>query len=224
MGKNRFHIAAAVAALILMPSALGAQQAEPDVRAILAAGKATYETVSSMQASFVQTIEIPILERSRTGEGTWFQKGRSRFKMDFSEPQGDVIVSDGEHLWLYYPSTHPGQVLRSTIDGNVTGSGAIDLQGRIFSEADQYDAVWEGEELVATVVTNRVHLTPRGESPYTSVRVWIAAADNLVRKFEIVESNETVRTVILEDLRPNEPVPDDVFDFTPPQGTDVFDG
>ena len=39
-----------------------------------------------------------------------------------------VIVSDGTTLWLYYPSTHPGQVIRSTIDANATGAGMVDLQ------------------------------------------------------------------------------------------------
>ena len=36
--------------------------------------------------------------------------------MDFHEPEGDLIVADGSHLWLYYPSTHPGQVIRSEIE------------------------------------------------------------------------------------------------------------
>jgi outer membrane lipoprotein carrier protein len=205
-------------------AALAQDTAEPDVRAILAEGRRVYEGVSSMQAGFVQTIEIPVLERSRTGSGTWYQKGRSRFKMDFTDPVGDVIVSDGEYLWLYYPSTHPGQVIRSTIDANVTGTGMIDLQGRIFTEADNYDAVWEGEEAIAGVATHRILLTPRDESPYRSVRVWIALDGHLVRKFEIVERNETVRTVVLTDPQPNEPVSDDVFEFAPPPGTDVFDG
>ena len=44
------------------------------------------------------------------------------------------------------------------------------------------------------------------------------------RRFEIVESNETVRTVTLTDLEPNVSVSDEIFDFTPPPGTDVFDG
>ena len=213
-----------VATAATVDTAVAQDAAEPDVRAILARGRAVYEGVSSMQAGFVQTIEIPILERSRTGRGTWYQKGRSRFKMDFSDPDGDVIVSDGEHLWLYYPSTHPGQVIRSTIDGNVTGAGLVDLQGRIFAEADNYDVAWEGEEVIEGAATHRLLLTPRAESPYRSVRVWIALDGYLVRKFEIVERNETVRTVVLMDLLPNEPVPDDVFEFEPPPGTDVFDG
>lgn len=216
---------AAIASLLLAADVAAAQdQAETDVRAILDKGRTVYEGVTSLQAGFEQTIEIPVLERTRTGDGTWYQKGRGRFKMKFADPEGDVIVSDGEHLWLYYPSTHPGQVIRSTIDGNVTGAGLVDLQGRIFAEADRYDAVLEGQEDIEGVSTHRVLLTPRVESPYRSVRVWIALEDHLVRKFEIVERNETVRTVLLRELQPNASIPDDVFEFEPPPGTDVFDG
>src|SRR5256884_8535263 len=39
----------------------------------------------------------------------------SRFSMRFSAPKGDRIVADGRFLWLYTPSTTPGQVLRSRI-------------------------------------------------------------------------------------------------------------
>jgi len=46
----------------------------------------------------------------------------------------------------------------------------------------------------------------------------------LVRRFEILEENETVRTVILDELRPNSSIADSVFEFVPPEGTDVFEG
>jgi outer membrane lipoprotein carrier protein len=178
-----------------------------------------------MTAEFEQTIEIPLLGRKRDGRGTWYQKGQGRFKMDFTEPDGDVIVADGQYLWLYYPSTHPGQVIRSAIDANVTGAGMVDLQGRIFEEADTgYVAVLQAEEDVKGHGTWRIGLTPTGESPYRSVRVWVDRETYLVRRFEIVEENETVRTVILNELRPNEAIADTVFEFVPPEGTDVFEG
>ena len=41
---------------------------------------------------------------------------------------------------------------------------------------------------------------------------------------EILEENETVRTVILDELRPNDAIADSVFEFVPPEGTDVFEG
>jgi outer membrane lipoprotein-sorting protein len=72
--------------------------------------------------------------------------------------------------------------------------------------------------------TWEVTLTPRGESPYRRVKVWIDTRSLLVRRFEIVEQNETVRTVVLDDLQPDAQIPDDAFEFRPPPDADVFEG
>lgn len=199
--------------------------ARPDVREVLARAERVYDALTSLQAEFDQTIEVTLLGRSHEGTGTWYQKGRGRFKMAFSEPAEDVIVADGSHLWLYYPSTHPNQVIRSAIEADATGAGMVDLQGRIFDEAGAgYAAEFEGRETVAGHATLRVLLTPTGESPYRHVRVWVDAESYLVRKFEILERNETLRTVVLRELKPNASIPDAVFRFDPPAGTDVFEG
>jgi outer membrane lipoprotein carrier protein len=215
-----------LSALAMAPgAAMGQENGDPDVRDLLGKAEKTYDGLSSMRARFDQTIEITLLGRKRTGSGDWYQKGSGRFKMDFTDPDGDVIVSDGTTLWLYYPSTHPGQVIRSTIDANATGAGMVDLQGRIFEEAaEAYDAVLEGKRDVEGHETWLVTLTPRAESPYRKVRVWIDTGSLLVRRFEITEENETLRTVVLRDLQPDAPIEDDVFQFTPPAGTDVFAG
>ena len=203
----------------------GNDSGTPDVRVLLDRAEKVYDELASMRAAFEQTIEIPLLGRRRDGSGTWYQKGPGRFKMDFTDPAGDVIVADGRHLWLYYPSTHPGQVIRSAIDAGVTGAGMVDLQGHIFEEAGSgYDADLRGSEDVKGHPTWQIALTPTGESPYRRVRVWVDKDSFLVRRFEILEENETVRTVILDDLRPNESIADSVFEFVPPEGTDVFEG
>ncbi|MDT8436041.1 MAG: outer membrane lipoprotein carrier protein LolA [Gemmatimonadota bacterium] len=218
-------LAVAMAAHVADAAAVRAQdEAAPEVRALLARARDVYERLGSLRAEFDQTIAVPLLGRERSGSGDWFQKGRGRFKMDFRDPAGDVIVADGEHLWLYYPSTHPDQVIRTAIEANVTGAGMVDLQGRIFAEADRYDAVLEGREDVAGHATWRIRLTPRGASPYRAVRVWVDAGSYLVRRFEITEENETVRTVILRELRPDATIPDSVFRFEPPPAADVFEG
>jgi outer membrane lipoprotein carrier protein len=221
-GRTALAATAAVTALVAVPAHAGAQE---DVRGILSRADSVYDALTSLQAEFDQTIDVTLLGRSRSGSGTWYQKGRGRFKMDFTDPADDVIVADGSHLWLYYPSTHPNQVIRSTIEANVTGAGMVDLQGRIFDEASEgYDAELESREEIDGHETLRILLTPLGESPYRHVRVWVDADSYLVRKFEIMERNETLRTVVLRGLRPNRPIADDTFSFTPPAGVDVFEG
>ena len=201
------------------------EQVTPDVREILARAEKTYNNLSSLRARFTQTIEVPLLERTRTGSGVWYQKGRGRFKMEFEDPAGDVIVADGTYIWLYYPTTNPGQVIRSTIEARATGAHMVDLQGRIFEDAKTiYDAQYLLEEVVTDRPALLVELTPREASPYRRVRVWVDAENYLVRKFEITEENETVRTVELGRLEPDAAIPDWYFRFDPPPDVDLFQG
>ena len=223
--KRVGQVFATAGSLLVVAGTAAAQDSSGDVRATLARAEEIYDSLNSLEAQFEQTIEVTLLGRSRTGSGTWYQKGRGRFVMDFSDPVDDLIVADGSYLWLYYPSTHPGQVIRSEIDAGATGAGMVDLQGRIFDEAASgYDAVFEDGETIDDHATLLIRLTPTGESPYRRVRVWIDATTFLVRKFEILEKNETLRTVVLRNLRPNHPIPDEVFGFTPPADADVFEG
>lgn len=198
--------------------------AAPEVARILARAERTYADLSSLRARFRQTIEVPLMDRRRDGHGIWYQAGRGRFRMDFLEPPEDEIVADGIHLWLYYPSTNPKQVIKSPLGSGETRAGTADVLARILEEArTAYEGTYAGRERVAGVETHRIALAPLDPgSPYRRVRVWIGVEDDLVRRFEITEANETVRTVTLTQLEPNVPIPEGTFRFTPPADADVF--
>ncbi len=206
-----------------VPAEAGATS--PEVDRILARAEETYASLASLRATFEQEVHVPLLDRHRRGTGIWYQKGRSRFKMDFEDPPEDVIVADGVHLWLYYPSTNPKQVIRQSLDAPAAGRGTADVLARILEEArTAYRAEYGAREEVAGRTTDRIDLTPVVRSPYRQVRVWVATDDHLVRRFEIVEENETVRTVTLRDLEPNASISDATFRFQPPADADVFAG
>ncbi len=76
---------------------------------------ATYQTIQSLSAEFTQVIVNPLLGAPDTTRGKLYQMRPSRFAMRFTHPRGDRIVADGRHLWLYTPSTTPGQVIRTAI-------------------------------------------------------------------------------------------------------------
>jgi outer membrane lipoprotein-sorting protein len=145
--------------------------------------------------------------------------------MDFEDPPEDEIVADGTFLWLFYPSTNPRQVIRSRLGAEGTSSGTADVLARILEEArTNYEGSYVGSEAVDGVATHVVSLRPTTRSQYRLVRVWIAAQDFLVRKFEITEENETVRTVTLSALEPGAALADSLFRFVPPADADVFEG
>lgn len=196
-----------------------------DPREILRRARERYGTLESLRAQFRERVQVPLLDRDRSGRGTWYQKGRGLFKLDYAEPPEDVIVSDGTHVWTYYPSSQPGQVTRAALEQSDRGREMVDLMGRIFREARQgYEAEYVGLESAGGVETHHVVLTPTGEAPYRRVELWISPEDDLVRRFEVTEENETVRTVTLTDPEPDAQIPDSVFRFEVPEGVEVFSG
>lgn len=195
----------------------GATDASP----ILERAERAYADVRSMQADFVQEVSVPLLDRTQRSAGRIYHRRPDRFLMDFSDPADDVIVADGRYLWMYYPSADPRQVLRTTLDA---AGGSVDLQREFLSDATRrFDAVHLGVEQVGGRPADVLRLRPRQAAPYTQVKIWVDRGDAMVRRFEIVEQNESVRRLELRNLRPNIELRDDLFSFTPPPGAEVFD-
>lgn len=193
-----------------------------DVDSLLALAHSAHASLDRLKAAFAQRIENPLLGRTREGRGTWYQEGRSRFRMDFDEPAGDIYVADGSCLWLYEPSLHDQVVVSRLEEGAEIGS--VDILGRLLSQArTTYDAVEEGTGEVGGVETRIVSLTPR-ELParYVEVRLWIGVSDRYVRRFRMREENRTLRTVTLTPLEPEARIDPALFEYAPPEGVPVF--
>lgn len=200
----------------------------PDAEEIVRRAAATYDSLRSLRARFRQVLEMRVFDppRRREGEGAWYQRKPSFLRMDFSDPEGDVIVSDGEHLWLHYPSTHPGQVVRTGLASPGRGAPAVDLQGRIFRQARTvYRPEHRGMEDVTGRRAHLLELRPRGEeAEYRKVRVWVDAESYLVRRLEFHDRSQTVRTITLDEIERDVALPDSLFRFEPPPDAEVFEG
>jgi outer membrane lipoprotein carrier protein len=203
------------------PSGEGATPVTTDeAREVLLRAERAYDGVRSLRAEFIQDLTVPLLGSSQRSRGQIFHRKPDRFLMRFSDPAGDVVVADGSHVWLYYPSTDPKQVIRTSIGQ----AGRLDLQREFLSNpTERFEATLDGRESVDGRPARALTLVPRGPSPYRRVRIWVDDRDGLVRRFEITESNDNVRRVELRGLEANATLADDLFTFTPPAGTEVFD-
>jgi outer membrane lipoprotein carrier protein len=201
--------------------ARGAEATGDRAAEILARAERASLGIRSLEADFTQTLTIPLLNRTERSAGRLVQRRPDRFLMRFSDPQGDIIVADGRHFWLYYPSSDVRQVIRTSI---ADGGEAVDLHRQFLSNPhERFDASVTGEERVGGRATDVLALAPRGPSPYRSLRIWVDRQDHMVRRFEMTEDNGSVRRVELSNLRTNHAVPDALFTFTPPEGAQVFD-
>lgn len=207
--------------LIFVSAALAqASSGQESVEIVLEKAAKAYQQSATLRSQFVQKIVIPALEREKEGRGVVYQKKPNYFMMKFDEPKGDIVVADGEYFWMYYPSAQPDQVVRTAMQG--TTEGATLGSQFLINPMERYVATYVERDTVGGRSSHLVSLVPKFEAPYSLVRVWIDARDYLVRKFEIHEVNETVRTLTLTDVEIGVDLPDRFFRFTPPPGVEVF--
>lgn len=182
-----------------------------------------YRATQTLAAEFVQIIENPMVGAPDTTRGLLFERHPSRFAMRFTSPAGDRIVADGRYLWLYTPSTAPGQVIRSRIPE--TGPTGPNLVAQFVEHPrERYDARYVRADSSAAGWADVVALTPRDSAlSYTMATIWVGRSDGLVRRVDIVESGGQERSVRLSRLRANAAVPAREFRFTPPTGVQVVD-
>jgi outer membrane lipoprotein-sorting protein len=211
--------ALALAATAAGPGWTRAQTVSP--LELLQSTAARYESVTQFCADFTQHLSVPLLGDERTGTGQMCQARPNKFAMRFSDPEGDLVVVDGEWVWLYYPSLDPKQVLRFAM---ATGGGGYDFHKEFLEDpASKYEVTYEDVDEVVGRATHRLRLVPRARSSYQAAVIWIDQAEPVLRQVRIEDESGTVRTVTLErvDLQPVA-LSDDWFTFTPPAGAQVI--
>ena len=199
------------------PGAAPAAGQEPGTAEILRETARAYEGLRSFRAEFDQELRNTLLGRTTRSSGTLYQRQPDRFLMDFSDPEGDLIVSDGDWFWMYFPSVDAKQVLRSP-----RGGQGLDLRAQFVGDpVRRFEATYHGSEEVRGRASYVLTLVPREPAGYERMKVWIDADDHLVRRFELAETSGNVRRMELRDFRANPSLPDDLFEFTPPAGAQV---
>lgn len=205
---------------LLLPGTIAAQAsaAEQAIDRAVAA----YANVKTARATFEQHITNALTGSAIPSKGEFEQSRPDRFAFRFSDPKGDVILSDGKFVWLYLPSSTPGQVIRAPLTADLEGS--IDLIGAFFSNPRSKYAITDaGEATIGGKTTRAVNLTPRGDDAgFSKAKVWIDG-DGMLRQFEAVENNGVTRRVRIVTYEPNATVASSAFSFKPPKGVRVVD-
>ena len=174
--------------------------------------------VTSVRATFEQSVTNPLTGGREQARGEYQQQGKNRISIRFTDPKGDRIVADGKALWLYLPSTTPGQVIRTA-----PGNGSVDFTAQFLaSPKTRYTIASAGRGSVDGRAAQAVLLTPKTKDvPFTRAKVWIDDRDGLIRQFEVVERSGVTRTVKLVGMRVNVPVEAGAFRFEVPRGVRV---
>ena len=207
------------AGLWLGAGVLAGQDAGP----VLDRAARSYDTTRSLVADFTQIITNPLIGAPDTTRGTLRQLRPNYFEMRFVVPKGDRIVADGRFLWLYTPSTTPGQVIRSAIPR--AGTTGPNLIGQFVDHArERYTLRYLRADTLPDGPADVIALDPRvSDLPYRRAVLWVSRADGTVRRLDITEQSGQERAIILRAIRVNAPVSAGEFRFSVPRGVRVVE-
>lgn len=213
--------AAAIVAFATTGTALGAQTPAATFQRAIAA----YKDAASISVNFTQTVTNPLTGNALSTKGELLRRRPNLLSITFDGADPDRIVSDGSDLWVYLPSTAPGQVIRIPAAAGARGM-LIDPMGQILSApADAYTITDAGTARISGRSTHAITLAPRSRAAlFTSATLWIDDADGLVRQIQSTEPSGLVRKVTVTRFRTNTTIPESAFRFTPPANVRVVDG
>jgi len=205
--------------LALAPGALHAQ----DAAAIIGRSSRVYRSLSSLKADFVQVIDNPMID-SAESRGTLVQAGEDKLAMRFTDPPGEAIVIDGQHVWVYTPSTTPGQVIRMGVPSGGPAYGYNMLAWLLDRPAERYTASFLRADRVDGRTVDVIQLVPAvPDLPFDRAVLSLDRGDALPRRLEITEHGGATRTLTLSKVRTNQEVPKGTFAFQVPSGVRVVD-
>jgi outer membrane lipoprotein carrier protein len=194
-----------------------------DAQAIIGRSARVYRSLRNLTADFVQVINNPMID-SAESKGTLVQAGPAKLAMRFTDPPGEAIVIDGEHVWVYTPSTVPGQVIRMSVPNGGPVYGYNLLAWFLDRPSERYKPSYIRTEQRGGHPVDVIQLVPTvPDMPFTKAVIWLDRGDGLPRRLEIQEESGAQRTLDLSHFRLNQALPDDTFRFKVPKGVRIVD-
>jgi len=170
--------------------------------------------VRTGRASFTQTVSAPDSAKRKVSSGTFEFSRPNRFRFDYRKPFQQLIVADGQKVWIYDADLHQASSRR--LDKALGATPAALLSGasleQDFSLAVQPSA--DGLDWVAA--------TPKAaDSPYKAVRVGFKGRE--LAAVEITDSFGQRSLLQFSGFVANPVLAAETFRFVPPAGADVVE-
>lgn len=172
------------------------------------------DDLRSLTATFVQTVydeeQMPVQE----SEGRAFLQRPGLFRWEYLTPYEQIIVADGERLWVYDEDLE--QVTVREADQALATAPIMLLSGREPLE-DQFHIRGLGQR----EGLQWVELRPRvGDTEFE--RIYLGFNHRSLRVMELRDRFDQATQILFDDLVINPTIDPERFRFTPPPGADVI--
>ncbi|MDX1514760.1 MAG: outer membrane lipoprotein chaperone LolA [Gammaproteobacteria bacterium] len=168
----------------------------------------------TLESEFHQTLYDENLKKLEESRGLLFLERPNRFRWDYRQPNAQLIVSDGDKVWLY--DRELAQVTVRKIDDALGATPALVLSSR-----EPLEKNFEVSDLGSDQDLIWVGLKPRHkEASFAHIR--LGFADGELRRMELTDNFGQLTKLEFSNMIRNAPIISDAFRFSPPAGVDVI--
>jgi outer membrane lipoprotein carrier protein len=215
MPMIRILICALLAAIVPRAS-LAAQELDAIVRKV----QERYDATRDFTADVTQEMTIVSLGKTTTAHGTVAFKRPGKMRWDLSQGEQQVIVADGETLWLYQPSEK--QVLKAPFDAAFRATTPISFLTGVGKIAQDFEVSVDPEDDKRSAEMHLLLVPRRDSSGVGKLRLTVARDSGEIRGAEIRDPFGNVSRLHFEHMQRNVGLKDDQFAFQVPPGVDVI--
>ena len=176
--------------------------------------KSFFQNATSMRAKFQQTVVDNLGRKVQEVTGSMQLQRPGKFRWDYDKPYVQLIVGDGNKVWLYDPDLN--QVTVRPLDKVLGSSPAALLAG-----SKEIDKTFDLKNVGKQGELNWVEAIPK-EKETGFERVVLGFKGNMLQEMEMRDSFGQVTVIEFSKQELNPKLNEKSFRFVPPQGADVL--
>ena len=210
---------------LLPPAACGAPADKAGqtsgLNELIARVQERYDRTRHLRARFRQETRLQGFDQVQTGEGqVWILKP-GMMRWDYTKPERQTIIANGDTLWIYLPEDR--QVIRDHINHSLgTRTPALFLAGQA-RLTDLFTVVRTLPQGHGEGGLLELELAPKGEAmPYTEVDLGVDPDSYLVKLVRVVDAAGNMTAMWFSDINTEAAVAPSLFQFQVPPGVEVM--
>ena len=170
----------------------------------------------TLQADFNQTLRTHDGEVLQRSEGQFYLNRPGKFRWNYSAPYEQIIVSDGKRIWIYDVDLQQVTVQKQEAGLPTTPMALLEDSFKLHqsfhvSPLDEHQGVYRLKLVSKTK-----------ESDFGEIVVGLDESG--LRFMQLHDQFEQVTDIVFSNIDTNTKLANEIFEFTPPEGVDVFGG
>ncbi len=178
----------------------------------------TYERLESFESRFIQILRNTASGEEQERKGMLYFKNPELVRWETTEPEAELLIVGANVVWDYFPDE---MVVYKYAVADILDSKTMVrfISGQARLDKDFWIEEEQGEGGLVKLL-----LTPKEPEPQlVQAYVWVDPESALVRRILLQDFYGNENELIFSDMRLNPDMPDELFEFTPPEDVEVFD-